>query len=427
MSNKINTYLLDTSVLLSDPNAIHKFEEHNVVIPITVIKELEKKRTDLELGYFARKALREIESLRRKFGCLSTPVPLKFEGNFWIETESDQSIETLNSSDNDSKILGTARHLNKTLDVVVVSKDLPMRIIASTLGLKAEEYKSEILADSEWTGVETLEVEYDVMDTVYDHKDGISFSLDLGKDFPVNSGLILKSGNVSALLVSLGDGYYERITGDTEVFGITGTSAEQRIAISHLLAEDVGIVSIGGKAGTGKSAIALLAGLEGVLEAQKYKKVVVFRPLYSVGGQDLGFLPGDHDEKMNPWAQAVYDALEPLVSENVLDEVNSRGLIEVLPLTHIRGRSLHDSFVIVDEAQSLERNVILTVLSRLGKNSKVVLTHDIDQRDNLRVGKYDGIASVIESLKGEQLFAHVTLKKSERSTIAELVTRLLAD
>ena len=194
-----------------------------------------------------------------------------------------------------------------------------------------------------------------------------------------------------------------------------------------LLDDTVGIVSIGGRAGTGKSALALCAGLESVLERGEHKRIIVFRPLYAVGGQNLGYLPGDEMEKMNPWSQAVYDTLEGVVSDNVLDEVASRDLLEVLPLTHIRGRSLHDAFVIVDEAQSLERNVLLTVLSRLGRGSRVVLTHDVAQRDNLRVGRHDGVQAVIEKLKGQDLFAHVTLTRSERSPIAELVTDLLED
>lgn len=172
-------------------------------------------------------------------------------------------------------------------------------------------------------------------------------------------------------------------------------------------------------------ALALCAGLEAVLERQQQRKIMVFRPLYAVGGQELGYLPGDAGEKMNPWAQATFDTLSLVVPQNVLDEVIERGLLEVLPLTHIRGRSLHDAFVIVDEAQSLERNVLLTVLSRIGQNSKVVLTHDVAQRDNLRVGRHDGVASVIETLKGHALFGHITLTRSERSAIAALVTELL--
>ena len=212
---------------------------------------------------------------------------------------------------------------------------------------------------------------------------------------------------------------------DRESFGVRGRSAEQRIAIDCLLDESIGIVSLGGRAGTGKSALALCAGLEAVMERRQHKKVVVFRPLFAVGGQELGYLPGSESEKMSPWSQAVFDTLEGVVSDNVIDEVIHRELLEVLPLTHIRGRSLNDSYVIVDEAQSLERNVLLTVLSRLGRNSRVVLTHDVAQRDNLRVGRHDGIQAVIEKLKGNPLFAHVTLTRSERSEIAELVTNLL--
>jgi PhoH-like ATPase len=154
---------------------------------------------------------------------------------------------------------------------------------------------------------------------------------------------------------------------------------------------------------------------------------MVFRPLYAVGGQDLGYLPGTEGEKMSPWAQAVFDTLGAVTSPEVISEVIARDLIEVLPLTHIRGRSLHDAYVIVDEAQSLERNVLLTVLSRIGKGSRVVLTHDVAQRDNLRVGRHDGVAAVVEKLKGHPLFAHITLTRSERSPIAALVTDLLED
>jgi PhoH-like ATPase len=191
--------------------------------------------------------------------------------------------------------------------------------------------------------------------------------------------------------------------------------------------QEVGIVSLGGRAGTGKSALALCAGLEAVMERRVHKKVVVFRPLYAVGGQELGYLPGTEGEKMNPWAQAVFDTLGALVSNHVIEEIMERGLLEVLPLTHIRGRSLHDSFVIVDEAQSLERGVLLTVLSRIGQQSRVVLTHDVAQRDNLRVGRHDGVVAVVEALKGHPLFAHITLTRSERSPIAALVTEMLED
>ncbi len=162
-----------------------------------------------------------------------------------------------------------------------------------------------------------------------------------------------------------------------------------------------------------------------MLEQRSHQRVTVFRPLFAVGGQELGYLPGAESEKMAPWAAAVFDALESIVGPNVIDEIQDRELLEVLPLTHIRGRSLTDSFVIVDEAQNLERGVLLTALSRLGRGSRVVLTHDVAQRDNLRVGRHDGVVSVIETLKGHPLFAHITLTRSERSAIAALVTDLL--
>jgi len=255
-------------------------------------------------------------------------------------------------------------------------------------------------------------------------RDG-SIDHDVARDLPCNTGLRLLGGGSAALGRVTADKRVRLVRGDREAFGLHGRSAEQRVALDLLADPEVGIVSLGGRAGTGKSALALCAGLEAVLERQQHRKVVVFRPLYAVGGQELGYLPGSENEKMAPWAQAVFDTLGALVSETVMNEVVARGLLEVLPLTHIRGRSLHDSFVIVDEAQSLERNVLLTVLSRLGTASRVVLTHDVAQRDNLRVGRHDGVAAVIEKLKGHPLFAHVTLTRSERSPIAALVTELL--
>lgn len=422
-------YVLDTSVLLSDPQALYKFDEHVVLLPLVVITELEKKRHDPELGYFARVALRNIEDIqdaatRRDLSDI-VKIP-NSEGLFAVVTEVDTYVlpEGIDTRSNDAKILATACQVESNLgNVTLVSRDLPMRILASSIGVNSENYRAAGAAPSDWSGIESLEVEYDDFEQLVKTNNMI-----LGSDSnypPINTGVIVRCGTSSALAVYEGAGSYVNISDMDEVFEVKARSAEQKVALAHLLRDSVGIVSIGGRAGTGKSAMALLAGIQGVLEEKRYKKVVIFRPLYAVGGQDLGYLPGDHAEKMGPWAQAVFDTLEPLVSKNVIDELIAREAIEVLPLTHIRGRSLHDAFVIVDEAQSLERNVLLTVLSRMGQNSKIVLTHDVAQRDNLHVGRYDGILAVVEALKGNDLFAHVTLRKSERSRIAELVTGLL--
>ncbi len=270
--------------------------------------------------------------------------------------------------------------------------------------------------------MDEVEVSDEQMQALYD--DG-TVEIKAAAELPCHTGLVLLSSRGSGLGRVTADKQVRLVRGDRDAFGLHGRSAEQRIALDLLLDSDVGIVSLGGRAGTGKSALALCAGLEAVMERRQHRKVVVFRPLYAVGGQDLGYLPGSESEKMNPWAQAVFDTLGALVSGEVVEEIMDRGMLEVLPLTHIRGRSLHDAFVIVDEAQSLERNVLLTVLSRIGQNSKVVLTHDVAQRDNLRVGRHDGVAAVIEALKGHPLFAHITLTRSERSPIAALVTELL--
>jgi PhoH-like ATPase len=311
---------------------------------------------------------------------------------------------------------------NDGLNVTVVSKDLPMRVKASSIGMSAEEYRAELAVDSGWTGMEEVSLSADDMAILYEEEVLRSAQV---KDTPINTGLVIHSDRGSALGRVLDKGEITLVRGDRDLFGLHGRSAEQRLAIDMLLDPSMGIISLGGSAGTGKSALALCAGLEAVLERQQHKKIIVFRPLYAVGGQELGYLPGDKEEKMNPWGQAIFDTLGALVSDNVMNEVVDRGILEVLPLTHIRGRSLHDAFVIVDEAQSLERNVLLTVLSRIGQNSRVILTHDVAQRDNLRVGRHDGIASVIESLKGQPLFGHITLTRSERSAIAALVTDLL--
>ncbi|MFI1096846.1 PhoH family protein [Streptomyces sp. NPDC020917] len=423
------TYVLDTSVLLADPNAFARFDEHEVVLPVVVVTELEAKRHHPELGYFARQALRLLDEFRIRYGRLDAPIPIgDIGGTLRVElNHSDPGVlpAGFRLGDNDSRILAVARNLQaEGYDVTVVSKDLPLRVKASSVGLLAEEYRAELAITSGWTGMEELQIPADDVDALFAQE---TVELAEAVGLPVHTGLVLQSERGKALGRVTADGRVRLVRGDREAFGIHGRSAEQRIALDLLLDPDVGIVSMGGRAGTGKSALALCAGLEAVLERRQHRKVMVFRPLYAVGGQELGYLPGTEAEKMSPWAQAVFDTLSAVTTKEVVEEVVARGMLEVLPLTHIRGRSLHDAFVIVDEAQSLERNVLLTVLSRIGAGSRVVLTHDVAQRDNLRVGRYDGVVAVVEKLKGHPLFAHVTLTRSERSPIAALVTEMLED
>jgi PhoH-like ATPase len=419
--------VLDTSVLLADPWAITRFDEHAVVLPLVVISELEGKRHHPELGAFARQALRALDDLRIRHGRLDEPVEIgECGGTLHVElNHSDPGVlpPGFRTDANDTRILACA--LNLAADgqaVSLVTKDIPLRVKAAAVGVTADEYHAQDVPHSGWTGMADLEVGPSVISELYSQR---TVEAPEAAELPCHTGLRLVSATSSALGRVTPDKQVRLVRGDRDAFGCRGRSAEQRIALDLLADPDIGIVSLGGRAGTGKSALALCAGLEAVLEQRAHRKVVVFRPVYAVGGQELGYLPGSEDEKMQPWGQAVFDTLGALVSENVIEEVTDRGMLEVLPLTHIRGRSLHDSFVIVDEAQSLERNVLLTVLSRLGTGSRVVLTHDLGQRDNLRVGRHDGIGAVIEKLKGHPLFAHLTLTRSERSPIAALVTEML--
>lgn len=417
------------------------FAEHEVVLPLVVITELESKRNDPDLGGPARAALRNLEALRIKHGDLRKGVPiteeggnLKIEINHVTRTHLPSALQA--NPSNDTRIIAVAAGLSEDgKKVTLISKDLPMRILASAVeGLQAEDYLGDVVPDFGYVGVEKVSVPKDLIDDLFSTKKMRTKTIDdiaktkLG-ELPIHTGVILKSsegsGSSSALARIGAQGSLELISQDQEAFGVRGKSAEQKIAIAQLLDENIGIVSLGGAGGTGKSLIALAAALELVMEKNKQKRIIVFRPLYSVGGQDLGFLPGSEEEKMGPWGAAVFDALSAFASQNVVEDIMARKLIEVLPLTYIRGRTFTDTIVIIDEAQNLERHVLLTALSRTGDNTRVFVTHDVAQRDNLRVSRHDGIAAVVEKLKGDQLFAHVTLTKSERSPVAELVTRLL--
>ncbi|HEX5366689.1 MAG TPA: PhoH family protein [Acidimicrobiales bacterium] len=420
-------YVLDTSVLLSDPRALSRFAEHEVVVPLVVLTELEGKRHHPDLGWAARETLRLLEDLRLAHGSLLRPMPANDEGGTLRVEVNHVDMggfpKALTGETNDHRILAVARNLATAgRAVTVVTKDLPLRLKASVVGLDADEYRSELASEPNWTGMEELEVDGPAIDELFaEHVVDVT----AGRDLPCNTGVVLRAGSQSALGRVHEDKRVHLVRGDRTLFDVRGRSAEQRVAIDLLADHEVGIVSLGGPAGTGKSVLALAAGLDAVLEQRTHHRVIVFRPIYPVGGQDLGYLPGSEAEKMLPWGAAVTDALEAIAGHEVIDEVLDRGLLEVQPLTHIRGRSLNDSFVIIDEAQNLERTVLLTALSRLGRGSRVVLTHDVAQRDNLRVGRYDGIVSVIDTLMGHPLFGHVTLTRAERSPVAALVTQVL--
>ena len=298
----MRTFVLDTSVLLADPAALTKFDEHDVVVPLVVLTELEAKRQHPELGWSAREALRSLERLRVQCGTLTDPIPVNDRGGrVRVELnhiDSSSLPEAFSSSVNDHRILAVARNLaDKGVDVVLVTKDLPLRLKAAVVGLEADEYRHEMVDADGWSGLQELDVEADLVDRLYHDR---SVVLDGGGSLPVNVGLVLRSSGGSALARQRADGRAHLVDGDRHLFDVRGRSAEQRVALDLLADESVGIVSLGGPAGTGKSVLALAAGLEAVLERRTHRKVIVFRP--AVRGRRPGArLPaGQRDREDEP-------------------------------------------------------------------------------------------------------------------------------
>lgn len=417
--------VLDTSVLLAaGKKALYSFEQNDLVIPYTVLKELESKKTDPELGRMARSVIKELDKFN-ELGDIKEGVSLG-EGYGTVRVEvnhvSDIPKILLPYPSNDTKIATVAAFLTDTedADVYLVSKDIALRIVATLVGVKSKDFTPNF--DGNFIDkVEMFSVPAQSIDEI--HAEG---EVKLLVKAPINAGVVLRSEanpKHTALAIAKGDYCFELIESQ-EVKGLEPHSAEQAIAIEYLMDPKIKIVSLGGRAGTGKTTLALAAGIE---QLRDYKKITVFRSMHAVGGEELGFLPGTEQEKMDPWTQAIYDSLESFMEKPQIQGLKAKGLIEVLPLTHIRGRTLHNRFVIVDEAQNLHKDVLMTALSRLGKNSKAVLSWDAAQRDNMYVGRFDGVYEVASRLLGEKLFGHVSLQRSERSDVADLVTRKLDD
>ena len=444
MSEQRTTFVLDTSVLLSVGSAaLFAFPDSEVVIPLAVVRELEKQRNDETLGFVARGVLRFLEELRSEYGnTLGSGVPTGKDNGATIRIEVNHIErstlpESVRNSSTDTAILAVAYNLQAEGNkVVLVTNDLPLRIIAQ-IGVKmnAREFTLPQLNQGDFSGIVTASARDDQVADIYRHEQGEAYALEYGdvsfheEPEAANIGVILEgSGGSHALARGGDDGIIEKVK-THEPFGVKGRSAAQKLALDYLMDDSIQVVSLGGRAGTGKTMLALAAGMDQVLELRTYSRVVVFRPLLAVGNQSLGFLPGDADEKMAPWAAAVYDAVDAITGQNknLAEAIASNKMLEVLPITHVRGRTLSNSFIIIDEAQNLERNVLLSILSRVGEGTKVVLCWDAAQRDNLHISRNDGIVALVNRLKEYPMFAHVTFTKSERSVVASIASEILED
>jgi PhoH-like ATPase len=439
------TYVLDTNVLVADGDAPTKFEEHDVVIPLTVVEELDSLKTRMdETGVSARRALRALEAWRDR-GDIAEGVELPGGGRLRVEVNHVASMvlpEGLAFDKADNRILATTANLAKELGgqrrVVLVSKDVSLRIKAEALGIDAEEYRHERV-EIGYTGVAALELPGS-LDELYAERHIV---LTAPEPLMANQFLILRAGTQSALAqvqrtVAAGETAEVALLPELpETFGVRARSKEQQFGLHLLRDPRVPLVSLAGNAGTGKTYMALAAGLELTLEDRLYDRVLVFRPVVPVGRQDLGFLPGDVDEKISPWMKAIHDILGQLFrgshdgdrretyAADLVQGLLDDGTVELEPLTFIRGRTLVRTFAILDEAQNVEYGVLRSLASRLGEGSKLVLCHDTSQVDHPYVDPDSGVAALVERLKGEGLFGHVTLVKGERSQAAELAARRL--
>ncbi|SHF67672.1 PhoH-like ATPase [Caldanaerobius fijiensis DSM 17918] len=443
-------YVLDTNVLLHDPECIFNFQDNDIILPAVVIEEIdEKKKNDDEIGRNARRVARILDELRKK-GRLSEGVKLDGGGVLKVELNHramDCLRESFVDTSNDNRILAVALNLKNEelkkenpMPVVLVSKDVILRIKADSFGLAAEDYLSDktVQYDDIYMGFSELKVYPSIIDKFYMEK-GISL-----KDFIEQTGLGIKlypnqyvilkdefgSGKSAIARYDLNsDSLKQLIVPNEGVWGIMPRNVQQKMALDLLLNDNILLVTLTGRAGTGKTLLALAAGLLKTQDERVYNKLLVARPVIPMG-RDLGYLPGDKNEKLRPWMQPIYDNMEYLFSgkKNMKIDDIIVGLknIEVEALTYIRGRSIPNQFIIIDEAQNLTRHEVKTIISRVGEGSKIVMIGDPEQIDNPYLdSSSNGLTQVVETFKDQSLAGHVMLLKGERSRLAELAASLL--
>jgi PhoH-like ATPase len=433
-----STFVLDTCVLLADPHSPLRFHEHDVVLPLVVIEELDRKKTRMdEVGANARSAIRLLEELgASKSGGMREPVRLPGGGTLRIELNgvySDRLPSVLDPGTPDHRILSTCLNLQESTGAVLVTKDASLRIKGAQLGVRVQDYRADTArTDQLRSGVIEHQVPGEVIDRLYDEG-----KLEVDEvEAPLNEFVVLRNGSSRSALARVVQAdpvtVLERMPTHVRAFGVEPKNLQQTVALHQLLDPDIPAVSVMGMAGTGKTFLSLAAALEQVLEQGRYRRVSVYRPLVAVGRQELGFLPGDLNEKLAPWMAAVHDNLYALFSDagvdgarHAIDELIERGELEMASVTYLRGRSITGEFVIIDEAQNLELSTLKVILTRMSRDSKVVFCGDLTQVDNPYISPYGGMAALIEKFTGSGLFAHVTLERSVRSPLAEMAATIL--
>ncbi len=439
----IKNFVLDTNVLLHDPNALFRFQDNRVIIPIMVIEELDHFKKDLNmLGRNARTVSKHIDRMREK-GSLAEGVPLEHGGIFRVAFSGEGVSllpQELKGDLADNQLLGVAlsvRRRENDIPVVVVTKDTNLRIKADALGIKAEDYESDRVDIEElYRGVRELPAEKEFIDGFY--AAGECAPPSDAEDLYPNEYVVFRDAASGSSALGRYNGALKKIRllppMKEDVWGIRPRNKEQHFALDILLDDAIKLVTLAGKAGTGKTLLAIAAGLRKTSDDEMYQRMLVSRPVLPMG-KDLGFLPGDVEEKLKPWMQPIFDNVEYLFGFSRkkrqggvrgYQELMNLGILEIEPLTYIRGRSIPNQFIIVDEAQNLSPHEVKTILTRAGENSKVVLTGDPYQIDNPFVDSAsNGLSYTVEKFKGEAIAGHVMLSKGERSPLAELAANIL--
>ena len=441
-------FILDTNVLIHDPEAMFSFDDNDVYLPIYVIEEIDKlKEYNDRVGKSARETSRNIEKLRKeeKNSNLSLLEGLKNStgGTFRIVLGENDSVnipDSLNKNLTDNKIIGQALRIkneNKKRKVILVSKDMNVRIKANVLGMETVDYvKDQIDINQLYEGWKEIEISNDLF-SLLEKAPIINWDLVLKEEPKANELIRFKNSNKEILTIykKEREKLEKQVFADTKVWGVFARNTEQKQAMELLMDERIKLVTLVGKAGTGKTLLAIATALEQVVERKLYKKIFIAGPVVPMGN-DIGFLPGTEKEKMQPWMLPIYDNIEFLASnkgqtssneaEKVVAGLESLGLLKVEPLTYIRGRSIPQGFIIIDEAQNLTPHEVKTIITRVGKDTKIVFTGDPDQIDNPYLdANSNGLAYIAEKMKNEILVGHIRLVKGERSEISELASRLL--
>ena len=430
------TFVLDTNVLLHDPRALFSFEDNDVVVPIAVVEEIDGFKKDLsELGRNARAVSRYLDQLREE-GSLATGVKLDRGGILRVATRQKVlPAEVTTDRGQDSRILGVAAQEHEQGPVVFITKDTNLRIRADAIGIAAEDFEPEhIEIDELYTGYTELQVDPQVVDDFY-KKGGVElpdpyyapneYIVLVDKSKPSHTALarFYQADNTVRPLPHFKAG----------VWGIRPRNREQYFALDALLDDEIKMVTLVGKAGTGKTLLAIAAGLSKTTDEQVFQRCLVSRPVFPLG-RDIGYLPGDIEEKLNPWMQPIFDNIEFLMGLTKSDKQHGRsykelidmGVVQIEALTYIRGRSIPQQYMIVDEAQNLTPHEVKTIVSRAGEGTKIVLTGDPYQIDNPYVDQTNnGLIHVVNRFRAEKIAAHCTLTKGERSPLAELAANLL--